>query len=120
MVGDMNSLIRGPNLYDGRFKGIPLTEQATKLFKKNPIGKDLLRFNRLILESAYSQEIKVKLHERFNLKHWMVLAIILFVPLLGFIDIIGIPLNWLIGILLELICIIYLASKLKHYTSTTT
>lgn len=120
MVGDMNNLIPGPNLYDGRFKGIPLIKQATKLFKKNPIGKDLLRFNRLILESAYSQEIKVKLHERFNLKHWMVLAIILFVPLLGFIDIIGIPLNWLIGILLELICIIYLASKLKHYTSTTT
>jgi len=118
MVGDMNNLIRGPNLYDGRFKGILLTKQATELFKKNPIGKDLLRFNRLILESAYSQEITVKLHERFNLKHWIVLAIILFVPLLGFIDIIGIPLNWLIGILLELICIIYLASKLKHYTAT--
>lgn len=118
MVGDMNNLIRGPNLYDGRFKGILLTKQATELFKKNPIGKDLLRFNRLILESAYSQEITVKLHERFNLKHWIVLAIILFVPLSGFIDIIGIPLNWLIGILLELICIIYLASKLKHYTAT--
>lgn len=114
---DMNSLIKGPNLYDGCFKGILLTEQATRLFRKNPIGKDLPRFNRLILESAYSQEIKVKLHERFNLKHLMVLAIILFVPLLGFIDIIGIPLNWLIGILLELVCIIYLASKLKYYTA---
>ncbi len=120
MVRDMNNLIRGPNLYDGRFKGIPLTKQATRLLNKNPMGKDLLRFNRLILESAYSEEIKVKLHERFKLKHWMILTIVLFVPLLGFIDIIGIPLNLLIGILLELVCIIYLALKLKYYTATST
>lgn len=115
MVGDLNRQIQGPNLYDGRFKEIPLTKQATRLFKKNPIGTDLLRFNRLILESAYSQEIKVILHERFNLKHWIVLAIILFIPLLGFNDIIGIPLNWFIGILLELVFIIYLIIKVKHY-----
>ena len=115
MVGDLNRQVQGPNLYDGRFKEIPLTKQATRLFKKNPIGTDLLRFNRLILESAYSQEIKVILHERFNLKHWIVLAIILFIPLLGFNDIIGIPLNWFIGILLELVFIIYLTIKVKHY-----
>jgi len=115
MVGDLNRQIQGPNLHDGHFKEIPLTKQATRLFKKNPIGTDLLRFNRLILESAYSQEIKVILHERFNLKHWIVLAIILFIPLLGFNDIIGIPLNWFIGILLELVFIIYLIIKVKHY-----
>ncbi len=115
MVGDLNRQVQGPNLHDGRFKEIPLTKQATRLFKKNPIGTDLLRFNRLILESAYSQEIKVILHERFNLKHWIVLAIILFIPLLGFNDIIGIPLNWFIGILLELVFIIYLIIKVKHY-----
>ena len=46
--------------------------------------------------------------KRFNLKHWIVLAIILFIPLLGFNDIIGISLSWFIGILLELIFIMYI------------
>jgi PGF-pre-PGF domain-containing protein len=50
-------------------------------------------------------------------KYWIILAILLFIPLIGLIDMIGSPLNWVIGILLELIFIIYLVSKIKHYNS---
>jgi hypothetical protein len=55
--------------------------------------------------------------ERFGPKYWIILVIILLIPLIGFIDMIGAPLNWVIGILVELIVIIYLVSKIKHYNS---
>ncbi|MDF1557231.1 MAG: PGF-pre-PGF domain-containing protein [ANME-2 cluster archaeon] len=117
-VGAMNKLIKGPDLFDGRFKEVSLTKEAKKLLEHNPRGEDLIRFNRLLLESAYPQEIIKRLNERSGLKHWILLAIILLIPLVGLIDMIGIPLNWVIGILLELICIVYLVLTLKHYTAT--
>jgi hypothetical protein len=57
--------------------------------------------------------------ERFGPKYWIILVIILLIPLIGFIDIIGSPLNWITGILLELIFIIYLVLTIKHYNSIT-
>jgi len=55
--------------------------------------------------------------ERFGPKYWIILAIILLIPLIGFIDMIGSPLNWITGILLQLIFIIYLVLKIKHYNA---
>ncbi|TFH43004.1 MAG: PGF-pre-PGF domain-containing protein [ANME-2 cluster archaeon] len=55
--------------------------------------------------------------ERFGPKYWIILVIILLIPLIGFIDMIGPPLNWITGILLQLIFIIYLVLKIKHYNA---
>ncbi|HUV82329.1 MAG TPA: cohesin domain-containing protein [archaeon] len=57
--------------------------------------------------------------EHFSPKYWIILVIILLIPLIGFIDMIGSPLNWITGILLELIFIIYLVLTIKHYKRIT-
>ncbi|MCG7849840.1 MAG: PGF-pre-PGF domain-containing protein, partial [ANME-2 cluster archaeon] len=116
-VVDMNKLIEGPILNDGPFREIPLTEEANILLERKPEGDDRIRFNRLLLESAYPQEIVTKLHERFGPMHWIMLLII-FIPLVGFIDLVGSPLNWVIGILLEWVIVMYLVLKVKKYSST--
>jgi len=47
-----------------------------------------------------------------------IMLLVIFVPLVGFIDLVGSPLNWVIGILLELVIIMYLVLKVKNYSST--
>ena len=116
-IDDMNKMIEGPILNDGRFGDISFTEEANILLERKPEGDDRIRFNRLMLESAYPQEIIMKLHERFNQMHWIMLLVI-FIPLVGFIDLMGSPLNWVIGILLEWVIVMYLMLKVKKYSST--
>ncbi len=116
-IDDMNKLIKGPILNDGRFREVPLTKEANILLERKPEGDDRIRFNRLLLESAYPQEIVKKLQERFDQMHWVMLLVI-FIPLVGFIDLVGSPLNWVIGILLEWVIVMYLVLKVKKYSST--
>ncbi|MBW6519216.1 MAG: PGF-pre-PGF domain-containing protein [ANME-2 cluster archaeon] len=116
-VDDMNALIRGSNLYDGPFREIPLTKEANILLERKPEGDDCIRFNRLLLETAYPQEIVRKLHGRFGPLHWVMLLVIV-IPLVGLIDMVGSPLNWVIGILLECVIVMYLVLKVKTYSST--
>jgi hypothetical protein len=116
-VDDMNKLIEGPILNDGRFREVPLTEEANILLERKPEGDDRIHFNRLLLESAYPQEIVKKLHERFDQMHWILLLVI-FIPFVGFIDMVGSPLNWVIGILLECVIVMYLVLKVKKYSLT--
>ncbi|MCL7413629.1 MAG: PGF-pre-PGF domain-containing protein [ANME-2 cluster archaeon] len=116
-VDDMNTLIKGPILYEGQFREVSLTKEANILRGQKPEGYDRIRFNRLLLESAYPQEIKTRLHERFGLMNWLMLLVI-FIPLVYFIGLVGSPIIWLIGILLEWIIVMYLVLKVKKYSST--
>lgn len=58
LVDELNSLLRGPSLYDERrFAQVKLTDEALRFIKLNPQGDNLIALNRLLLEEAYPAEI---------------------------------------------------------------
>jgi hypothetical protein len=58
LVQELNDVILGTSIYDEqRFVGVSLRGETSALRDKHPIGDDLFRLNRMLLEDAYSQEI---------------------------------------------------------------
>lgn len=54
IVQDINVLVERSCLYDRqRFTGVTMRSETKELLENNPIGEDLIRFNRLLLEDAY-------------------------------------------------------------------
>jgi pimeloyl-ACP methyl ester carboxylesterase len=54
IVEELNRLIAGSSIYDAeRFAGVDLRAETKSLIDKRPLGADLLRLNRLLLEDAY-------------------------------------------------------------------
>lgn len=55
----LNKVIAGPAIYDEkRFAGVQLRPETQELLKKNPSGPELARLNRMLLEDAYSPDLK--------------------------------------------------------------
>lgn len=59
LIEELNKAIQGPLLYDDqRFADINLSSDAKRLKAQNPKAEDLIRLNRLLLEDAYSRELR--------------------------------------------------------------
>jgi len=58
LVSDLNKELAGPSLYDAdRFAGVAITEEVRSLIQTNPVGNDLMRLNRLLVEAAYESAL---------------------------------------------------------------
>lgn len=58
LVKDLNQIVSGPSIYDkSRFNGIFLRRETAELAARNPIGPQLARLNKLLLEDAYPDEL---------------------------------------------------------------
>ena len=58
LVEELNRLLEGESLYDeGRFDRVALAENTNRLVGDGLRGRDLVRFNRLLLEQAYPEEL---------------------------------------------------------------
>ena len=76
---DLNTIIRGPMIYDAqRFSGIKLEEPTKELLSQNPQGESIARLNRALLEDSYAGEIM-----KYLTPFWIFLGA-LFVVGLGF------------------------------------
>lgn len=54
----LNRLLEGPSIYNPqRFAKVTLSDETRRLLEKNPTGSELVRLNRLLLESAYPVEL---------------------------------------------------------------
>ncbi len=54
----VNDILRGDSIYDeARFAGILLRQETAELLSRQPVGGDLVRLNRLLLEDAYPQHV---------------------------------------------------------------
>jgi hypothetical protein len=54
----LSAVISGPSLYDAqRFAGVALREETRALQGQDPAGEDLARFNRLLLEDAFPEDL---------------------------------------------------------------
>ena len=59
LVRDLNQIIWNETVYDaGRFGGVALRIETQELLAQAPIGEDLGRLNRLLLEDAYPVDIR--------------------------------------------------------------
>ncbi|MGB8217828.1 MAG: phage tail protein [Candidatus Methanoperedens sp.] len=59
LVSELNKLSRGISIYEEkRFEQITLTDATKRLIRQNPTGEDLIRLNMMLLEQAFSNEIK--------------------------------------------------------------
>jgi len=55
----LNTIIHGPSIWDDqRFANIALRPETQQVHSQNPQGEHLQRFNRLLLEDAYPQELR--------------------------------------------------------------
>jgi hypothetical protein len=58
LVDELNRLLEDEDLYDGgRFHGVDLAENTSRLVGEGLRGRDLVRLNRLLLEQAYPDEL---------------------------------------------------------------
>ncbi|HRI12775.1 MAG TPA: hypothetical protein PLX89_07190 [Verrucomicrobiota bacterium] len=58
LVRDLNSFLLGSSLWDsGHFSEVPLRPATQELLRRKPLGKDLARLNRLLLEDAFPLEL---------------------------------------------------------------
>lgn len=58
VVNELNKLLLGESLYQEQsFASISLSETTSKFVQRNLQGKELIRFNRLLLEAAFPNEI---------------------------------------------------------------
>jgi NAD-dependent DNA ligase len=58
VVQALNRIIDKPCIYESqRFKDFSLRHETTDLLKQSPVGSDLVRLNRLLLEDAYPLEL---------------------------------------------------------------
>ncbi|TRZ91604.1 MAG: hypothetical protein D4R88_01655 [Methanosarcinales archaeon] len=124
LVDELNRLLQGDCLYnEQRFTHVTLKDETRRLISQNPEGNELICLNRLLLKDAYPYEIvnmRKNLYETFKLRYWIPVVIILLVPLSGFIGLIASPINWVTGIVAELIYIIYLIFKLRIHEKKST
>ncbi len=61
LVADLNRILCGDCIWDEeRFKGTALRADTQELTKTNPIGLEIVRLNRQLIEDAYRQEIAQK------------------------------------------------------------
>ena len=75
LIPDLNAILEGPSLYaPDRFSGITLSPATQTLIEQNPQGSILIQLNRMLLDDAYSTELRAKqvtafpnLVESFNL-----------------------------------------------------
>ncbi|MDD5349580.1 MAG: SLBB domain-containing protein, partial [Chthoniobacteraceae bacterium] len=59
LIEEFNKAIQGPLIYDDqRFADINLSSDAKRLKAQNPKGDDLIRLNRVLLEDAYTRELR--------------------------------------------------------------
>ena len=59
LVPDLNRIIKGNSIYDSaRFANVVLSTETTIFQSINPVGTDLVRFNRLLLEDAYPSDMR--------------------------------------------------------------
>ena len=67
LVGDLNSVIRGPAFYDAdRFFGVPLSPSTLRLAEGAPTGEAVQRLNRQLLEDAYPAALRQKRAAAFS------------------------------------------------------
>ena len=58
LVFSLNKILEGASIYEEeRFNRVTLSQETKELMSQNPKGKDLIRLNRLLLETAYPREI---------------------------------------------------------------
>ena len=58
LVEALDNILKGESIFEReRFDGVTLSQETEELKLQNPIGKDLIRLNRLLLEDAYPLEI---------------------------------------------------------------
>ncbi|MEH2002845.1 MAG: hypothetical protein V7L00_29645 [Nostoc sp.] len=58
VIAELNRILLGESFYDvHRFASITLTDKTNRLALQNPQGKERIRLNRLLLETAYPNEI---------------------------------------------------------------
>jgi Domain of Unknown Function (DUF1080) len=58
LVKDLNAVISGPSIYDKtRFGGVVLRAETSRLVAENPVGQQLARLNKLLIEDAYPGEL---------------------------------------------------------------
>ncbi|MGE3313353.1 MAG: hypothetical protein AB7O66_25590, partial [Limisphaerales bacterium] len=58
LIMDLNSILGGGSIWDAnRFEGVELRPETQYLINSNPIGEELVRLNRLLLEDAYRLEL---------------------------------------------------------------
>ena len=61
LVQALDNILKGVLIYEPvRFAGVALSQETNELKSQNPIGKDLIRLNRLLLEDAYPLQIAKK------------------------------------------------------------
>ena len=54
LVKDLNQVISGPSIYDkARFSHVVLRPETESLLTRNPVGQELARLNKMLLEDAY-------------------------------------------------------------------
>ncbi|MES2924526.1 MAG: hypothetical protein V4819_23440 [Verrucomicrobiota bacterium] len=59
LIGNLNRVIREGELYtEERFAGVTLGPDTEVLKERNPLGDDLVRLNRLLLEDAYPGDLR--------------------------------------------------------------
>ena len=72
LTSEFNTLIQGAAIYDSnRFAGVALMGRTRRLLIANPSGDSLTRFNRFLLEDAYSGEIARLLSFQFDLSFYV-------------------------------------------------
>ena len=58
VVRTLNRIVTGPSFYDARrFEKVPLRPETIKLGESAPRGQELTRFNRMLLEDSFPQEL---------------------------------------------------------------
>ncbi len=58
LVDGLNALLAGPSLYDpARFSRVPISPATQALIAQNPVGPELARLNRLLLEEGFPLEL---------------------------------------------------------------
>jgi hypothetical protein len=61
LAKELNLILRGQSVYEAqRFTGVKLSSETSELLASNPKGSKLTLLNRLLLESAYPNEIAAK------------------------------------------------------------
>jgi tetratricopeptide (TPR) repeat protein len=54
----LNRLVQGSSVYDeGAFSGVTLSDDVRDMVKQNPVSRNVMRLNRLLLEAAFPQEV---------------------------------------------------------------
>ncbi len=68
LVDDLNRLIQGQSIYEiNRYENVTLTSEILGMIENNVEGYELVKLNRMLLESVYPSEIEKKLDRPYDL-----------------------------------------------------